>query len=137
MLGKSPRPDWGSARFCAITKRTEDPDGFFNTHTTLPGPDPCVYISTHAVHMLARQEGFFSPSEVGELEAQLAAKEAQLDAAVAEISELRKLKEGIEGLSANGFEIARKTGRPPKVTEPDTIRAELAVAADPAAQGDA
>jgi hypothetical protein len=132
MLGKSPRPDWGSARFCAITKRTEDPDGFYNTHTTLPGPDPCVYISTHAVHMLARQEGFFTPGEMGELQAQLAAKEAQLQQAIAEISDLRKVVTGIEGLAAQGFEIAKKTGRPPKTTEPATIRAELEAEGTPA-----
>lgn len=126
MLGKSPRPDWGSARFCVITKRTEDPDGFYNTQTTLPGPDPHVWISTHAVRGLARQEGFISPEETKGLYDRISSLEAERDRAVAEISELRKLKEGIEGLSANGFEVHRKTGRPPKSTEPATIKQELA-----------
>lgn len=125
MLGKSPRPDWGSARYCAITKRTEDPDGFYNTQTTLPGPDPHVWISTHAVRGLARQEGYLSPAEAEGLYDRIATLEAELDRAVQEISSLRKFKEQVDGLTADGLTLQRAGGRPTKKTDPENIKTEL------------
>jgi hypothetical protein len=59
------------------------------------------------------------------LETVEAITQAALDTAIAEISELRKQVAGIEGLAQAGFEVSKKTGRPPKNTEQPEIRREL------------
>jgi len=122
---KTPAPNWGTAPFCCVTGRAVDDDGFYRTEMTLGGHDPIAHISASGVRLLAKAEGWTSPEDAAVLRAEIADLTSALDVAVAEISELRKIKEGIEGLAASGFELSRKTGRPPKSTEQPEIRKEI------------
>lgn len=129
MLGKSPSPNWGTAPFCAVTGRAVDEDGWYNTKITLTGNDPNVWISVHGAQVLAREEGWASPDEINGVRAELSDALSALDAAVDEIRVLRQQVLGIEGLTAAGFEITKRNGRPPKTTTTPIIRDELAKAA--------
>lgn len=125
MLGKSPAPNMGTAPFCAITGRGVDEDGWFTNQQVLTGHDPVAWISHAGARLLAQSIGYHSPTELAAVLDDLASTRAQLDQAVEMISELRKQVAGIEGLSAAGFEVSKKTGRPPKNTEKPEIVKEL------------
>jgi hypothetical protein len=125
MLGKQQAPNSGTARLCAITGRGVDEDGWYTNHQVLTGIDPVAWISHSGARILALSIGFHPPESVLETVEDLHATQAALDTAIAEISELRKQVAGIEGLAQAGFEVSKKTGRPPKNTEQPEIRREL------------
>lgn len=125
MLGRQNAPNSGTARLCAITGRGVDEDGWYTNHQVLTGYDPVAWVSHAGARMLAQSIGYSSPGEVDELLAQITDLTAALGVAVEEISELRKQVAGIEGLTQAGFEVSKKTGRPPKNTEQPEIRKEL------------
>ena len=126
MMNKTPVPSWGTARFCAVTLKHEDPDGFYNTGHVLTGNDPHCWISATGVRELAKAEGWYSPGAVEVLERQIHNLQHDLDAAVEEISSHRKYREQIDGLAAAGFEVRKTGGRPSKRTDPEVIKSELA-----------
>jgi hypothetical protein len=132
MLGKQQAPNSGTARLCAITGRGVDEDGWYTNHQVLTGYDPVAWISHSGARILALSIGFHAPETVLETVEDLHATQAALDTAIAEISELRKQVAGIEGLTQAGFEVSKKTGRPPKNTEQPEIRKELEAKAEKA-----
>lgn len=125
MLTKTPRPTIGSAKYCAVTLRAEDPDGFYNTQHTLTGFDPMVWISSFGARELAKAEGWTSPADVENLHDQIATLEAEYERAVQEISKLRRQVESIEVLKQVGMEATKKVGAPSKRTRPEEIKKEL------------
>jgi hypothetical protein len=125
MLGKQQAPNSGTARLCAITGRGVDEDGWYTNHQVLTGFDPVAWVSHAGARMLAQSIGYRSPEEFELAVQAMEMLRSQLDAAVDEIRELRLQVAGIEGLAAAGFELSRKTGRPPKTTEKPVIEAEL------------
>jgi hypothetical protein len=126
MLGRQDAPNSGTARQCAITGRAVDENGWFTNHQILcPGHDAVAWVSYSGARVLAQSIGYFSPAEMSEANQENIALRAALDAAVAEISDLRKQVAGVEGLVQAGFEVSKKTGRPPKNTEQPEIRKEL------------
>jgi len=129
MQGKSPRPTIGSAKWCAVTLRHEDPDGWFNTGHVLTPPDPHCWISMQGARELAKWAGWTSPEDTNQLRDELARVQAQLDAAIDEISDHRKFREQIDGLHVAGMEIVKTGGRPTRNTRPEVIREELGVSA--------
>lgn len=52
---------------CAVTGRTQDPEGFFLTGAVLSGLDQDVVLSAAAVQEAARLLGWYSPKEVEDL----------------------------------------------------------------------
>lgn len=125
MLGRVPAPNMGTAPFCAITGRGVDEDGWYTNKQVLSGHDPVAWISAAGARLLAQSIGYARPDEVAELKAEIADLTSALDVAVGEISELRKQVAGVEGLVSAGFEVSKKTGRPPKNTEQPEIRKEI------------
>ncbi len=123
---KVERPTIGTFLKCAVTLRHEDPGGFYNTGTVATGFDPVVYISSLGAQQLAQAEGWVNPIQHNAVVEELARTEAELERAVAEISDLRKWKEAVDALAAEGtLEILRRGGAPSKKTKPETIREEL------------
>jgi hypothetical protein len=125
MLGKQQAPNSGTARLCAITGRGVDEDGWYTNHQVLTGYDPVAWVSHAGARVLAESIGFVAPAAHAAVLDEAAITQAALDTAIAEISELRKQVAGIEGLAQAGFEVSKKTGRPPKNTEQPEIRKEL------------
>lgn len=125
MLKKVPAPNWGTAMFCAITSRGEDTDGWYSQNVLLTGHDPVAWVSAHGARMLAEAEGYTSPEKTAELQRDNEILKAQFDEAVETIRELRLQVTGIEGLAAAGFEVSKKTGRPPRTTEKPAIVSEM------------
>ena len=125
MLSKSPAPNWGTAPFCAITGRGVDDDGWFSNRQVLSGHDPVAWVSMAGVRLLATSAGWTSPEEAETLRAEVLDLTSALDEAVREISELRKQVGFVEGLAQSGFEVSRRTGRPPKRAEETEIRREI------------
>ena len=119
-------PTAGSFKYCPVTLAHADPDGFYNTGHVATGQDAQIFISTRGVRILAEAEGYISPGAQEVLERTISNLEHDLEAAVAEISELRKLREQIDGLAAAGFKVVNTGGRPSKRTTPEVIREELA-----------
>lgn len=119
-------PTSGSFKYCAVTLAHEDPDGFYNTEHVANGPDPQIWISARGARILAEAEGYMSPGAVEVLQRQISNLEHDLEKAVAEISELRRMKEQIDGLASAGFKVVNTGGRPSKKTTPEVIREELA-----------
>lgn len=126
MQTKAPQPTIGTARYCAVTLKPQDPDGFWNTGHVLTGHDPNVWISATGARELAKLEGWHSPEEWDSLRRQVHEIQSQLTAAVEEISELRKNQEQIDGLAAVGFKVVKTGGAPTAKTKPENIRKELA-----------
>lgn len=114
---------------CAVSLRSEDPDGFINTNVTLNGFDPHIFVSMTAARELARIAGWVDPAVHAEKVAELEGVKAQLDAAVDEIAALRKREDAIETLKGGGFQEVKRAGRPSKRTLPETVREELGAAA--------
>lgn len=123
---KTPSPSWGTSRFCIVTLKHDDPDGFYNTEHTATGNDPAIWISATGARLLAEAEGYTSPEETQSLHDHIAALEDSLAAAVEEISSHRKYREQIDGLAAAGFEVRKTGGRPSRKTDPEVIKSELA-----------
>jgi hypothetical protein len=118
-------PTAGTFKYCPITLAHEDPDGFYNTEHVAKGGDAQIFISTKGARMLAEMEGYVSPDKARELHEEISDLRSALDTAVLEISELRRMREQIDGLAASGFKVVNTGGRPSKKTQPDTIREEL------------
>lgn len=119
-------PTAGTFKYCPVTLKHEDPDGFYNTEHVATGHDPLIWISATGARILAEAEGYWSPDMVAGLQRQIGDLQDQVDAAIGEISELRRLKEQIDGLAAAGFKVVNTGGRPSKKTTPEVIREELA-----------
>lgn len=123
---KARAPQWGSALYCAVTQRAEDPDGFYNTGIILRGPDSHVWISSFGARLLAEAEGYISPETHQMVVDDLTRALGELDQAIEEISELRKWKESVSALADDqSFHLVRKGGAPSKGTRPEVIREEL------------
>lgn len=125
MQGKAERPTIGSAKWCAVTLRHEDQDGWFNTGHVLPPPDPHVWLSMTGARIVAEWAGWTSPADAQQLRERVAELEAQLETAISEIGEHRKFREQVDGLAAAGMEVVKTGGRPTRQTRPDVIRREL------------
>ena len=119
------QPHLGTARYCAVTLRGEDPDGWLNTGHTLTGRDPQVWISFHGAREVAKAIGWASPQAMNAAEETINRLNDALDHAAQEISDLRKWKEGVTGLADDGYELVRKGGQPSVRTRPENIKAEL------------
>lgn len=52
---------------CAVTGKTTDPEGFFETGTILSGWDPEICVSLGAAKEMALKMGWMSPDEVTKL----------------------------------------------------------------------
>lgn len=129
MQGKAERPTTGSARYCAVTLRHEDKEGWFNTGHALQMPDPHCWISMTGARIVAKWAGWVDPADHAAMVAENAALKARLDQAVEEISDLRKFREQIDGLAAAGMNVVKTGGRPSRQTRPEVIREELEKAA--------
>lgn len=106
--------------------RRRDPRGFFMFDTVLDGPtgDMHVGISAEGLRTIADRHGArLGIARVEELEAARTHESEMADrlaTAEAELAELRDFKEKVVGLTADGFKIQRRQGRPPvnrEVTE--------------------
>jgi hypothetical protein len=125
-MKKTPSPSWGTSRFCIVTLKHDDPDGFYNTEHTATGHDPHIWISATGARLLAEAEGYVHRNDVEALKDDIARLENLLEDAVQEISGHRKYREQIDGLAAAGFEVRKTGGRPSKRTDPEVIKSELA-----------
>ena len=125
MQTSSPAPTIGSARWCAVTGRHADPDGWYNTGHILTMPDPQAWICAQGARELAKWVGWIDPAVHAAVHEELAGARAQLDQAIEEISALRKFREQVNGLEAAGMKTTRSGGRPTRETRPEVIRDEL------------
>jgi hypothetical protein len=125
-MKKTPQPSWGTSRFCIVTLKHDDPDGFYNTEHQATGNDPHVWISATGARLLAEAEGYVTPAMHAQALEDIENLKAQLDAAAEELSGHRKYREQIDGLAAAGFEVRKTGGRPSRKTDPEVIKSELA-----------
>ena len=83
-------------RRCAVTGRTQDPEGFIETGFILTGWDNEVNLSIAAVKEMARMIGYVSPEEINDLKVQLkdlAEASAEQTERLDKIDQIRELTE--------------------------------------------
>lgn len=95
-----PAPQMTGQRWnCAVTGRSADDEGMFDSHRILAGWDQPVHISAAAVKEMATKLGWVSPDDIEEL----VVKAREMGA---EIESLRELLAKVEQMQALEAEVA-------------------------------
>jgi hypothetical protein len=100
---------------CAVFPfRAEDPDGFVDTGSELPGFDNRVYVSAAAVREMAKLLGFPSPEEHSRVLGELERLRGEVERLEGEVREYDRRFEAIDVLESADFRARRRVGRPRK-----------------------
>jgi hypothetical protein len=108
-----PKPDW-VPHFCAVSGRSEDPDGFIDTENFLPFFEPRIYVSMTSARELGRRAGLVDREQWQDLIDQREESAARIAALEARVAELEAFKHSVAVLKSEGFVSSRPPGRPRK-----------------------
>lgn len=113
--GRPPKPP----HHCAlIPHRYDDPDGFFDAGSELPGFDNHVYVSAHAVKDCARELGWLSPDDAERLLEEVALARARVTECEQLLEQAAEFRRSAEyTLQRFGQKVQKKPGRKPKKPE--------------------
>lgn len=102
-----PRPEFHPG-YCAVTGRSDDPNGFIDTGNTLQVIDPRIFVSVEGVKTLARMIDWTPPEDVEQLEGRIAELESDNEHLQTENEKAREVYASIERLENVGFQIETK-----------------------------
>lgn len=103
----------GPPGICPITGRANDPDGFIDTGSVIPGFDPRLCVSLSGVRQMAQTAGLPTVNEHEQVCHQLA-EALEVNAALAsERDELQAFKDSVDTIVSLDYVSRKKPGRKP------------------------